>query len=387
VSDVRPVARFARLVEGFLIDRRWWQFLPAPLVLATVLVYPGPYDVRGGYATTYAVAGIAFAASVILIILPQRDTRWGPVMLAVMCLAGGVLAAIIPQSWTLAFPYLLAGVAARRYPLRTAVWVVLAGVASVLITSAGHDGRPLGLFASLAVMAALTMGAVARRSRADRLEQAELALAREQAAREEHARAAALAERARIAREVHDVLAHSLSALSLNLQGARLMLANEGASETAQEQIKRAQRLAVEGLTEARRAVAALRDDPVPAARAIADLVTSSRLETGTPTELTVDGNPRDLPKPAEDALFRTAQEALSNTRKHAAGAPVQVVLAYREGSTELTVTDHQGHRPASQSTGGYGLTGMRERAELIGGELWTGPTDDGWQVRLVVPA
>ncbi|HKN99732.1 MAG TPA: histidine kinase [Pseudonocardiaceae bacterium] len=387
MSDVRPVARFARVAEGFFIDRRWWQFLPAPLVVATLVAYRGPYEVRGGYATTYAVAAVAFVASVILIILPQRDTRWGPLVLAVMCVAGGVLSGIIPQSWTIAFPYLLVGVAARRYRPRIAVWVVLAGVASVLITSAGHNGRPFGVLASLAVMAALTMGAFARRSRADRLEQVELALAREQAAREEHARAAALAERARIAREVHDVLAHSLSALSLNLQGARLMLANEGASEAAQEQITRAQRLAAEGLSEARRAVAALRDDPVPAARAIADLVTSARLATGTPTELTIDGTPRDLPGPAEDALFRTAQEALSNARKHAAGAPVNVVLAYRDGTTELTVTDHQGHRPASTPTGGYGLTGMRERAELIGGELRTGPTDDGWQVRLVVPA
>jgi signal transduction histidine kinase len=242
------------------------------------------------------------------------------------------------------------------------------------------------MIASIAVFAALTMGALVRRSRADRLEQVELALAREQAAREEHTRAAALAERARIAREVHDVLAHSLSALSLNLQGALLMLIREGASEDAQEQVRRAQRLAAEGLTEARRAVAALRDDPVPAARAIADLVTSARLESGTPTELTVEGAPRDLPGPVEDTLYRTAQEALSNTRKHAAGAKVEVVLAYRDDSTELTVTDHQGRRPAVRATGGYGLTGMRERAELIGGALATGPTDDGWQVRLVVP-
>lgn len=77
----------------------------------------------------------------------------------------------------------------------------------------------------------------------------------------------------------------------------------------------------------------------------------------------------------------------MSNTRKHAEGAPVRVLLAYRDGTTELTVTDCGGHRPTEPSTGGYGLVGMRERAELIGGELRTGPTDDGWQVRLVVPA
>jgi signal transduction histidine kinase len=300
---------------------------------------------------------------------------------------GGVLSVAIPQSWTVSVPYLMTFVAVRRFPPRMSVWVILAGIAGILIAQFGLGNGALSLIAALAIQTAIAMGALARRSRADRLEQMELALAREQAAHEEHARAAALAERARIAREVHDVLAHSLSALSLNLQGARLMLAKEGASDQAQEQIRRAQRLATEGLAEARRAVAALRDDPVPAARVIADLVTSARLETGTPTELTVEGEPRDLSGAAEDALFRTAQEALSNARKHAPGAPVDVLLAYRDGTTELTVTDHQGRRPGGSPFGGYGLTGMRERAELIGGELTTGPTDDGWQVRLVVKA
>ncbi|HEX5403613.1 MAG TPA: sensor histidine kinase [Pseudonocardiaceae bacterium] len=381
-----PANRFATAAESFFVDRRWWQFLPAPLTVATLLLYRGPYRFAGGAAAVYALAGVVLIGSVLLLALPSRAVRWGPAVLVVMCISGGLMSVAIPQSWTLALPYLLAGVAARRYQPRAAALVVLAGVAAILITQTGQRSSPLGILAALAIMGALTMGAIARRNRADRMEQMELALAREQAALEEHKKAAALAERARIAREVHDVLAHSLSALSLNLQGARLMLAKENASDEAQEQIQRAQRLAVEGLAEARRAVAALRDDPVPAARAIADLVTSSRLEGGAPTEFTVDGTPHDLPGPAEDALYRTAQEALSNTRKHAAGAPVDVVLAYRDDSTELTVTDHQGHRPSGPPTGGYGLTGMRERAELIGGQLRTGPTDDGWQVRLVVP-
>jgi signal transduction histidine kinase len=386
MSEVRPAHRFATVAENFFVDRRWWQFLPAPLTVATLLLYRGPYRFAGGDAAVYALAAVVLASSVLLIALPVRAVRWGPTVLVVMCLSGGLLSVAIPQSWTLALPYLLAAAAARRYQPRAAIWVILAGIGAIVITEATANAHPLGIIASLAILGALTMGAIARRNRAGRLEQMELALAREQAALEEHKKAAALAERARIAREVHDVLAHSLSALSLNLQGARLMLARENASDEAQEQIQRAQRLAVEGLAEARRAVAALREDPVPAARAIADLVTSSRLESGTTTDFTVDGTPRELPGPAEDALYRTAQEALSNTRKHAAGAPVSVVLAYRDDSTELTVTDHQGHRPAGQPTGGYGLTGMRERAELIGGRLCTGPTDDGWQVRLVVP-
>ncbi|HVV19794.1 MAG TPA: histidine kinase [Pseudonocardiaceae bacterium] len=387
MSVGRPPSRLVKAAEGFFIERRWWLFVPIPLTVATLAIYRGPYRIAGGHWATYAAAAAVAIASSASIALPQRSNRWGPAVLVVMCVAAGVVTVAIPQSWTLILPYLLATVATRRYHPRVAIWVILASAASITAINIGTHGGLLPLVASLAILATLTLGAVVRRGRADRVEHMELALAREQAAHEEHARAAALAERARIAREVHDVLAHSLSALSLNLEGARLMLARDGASEQAQEQIRRAHRLATDGLAEARRAVAALRDDPVPAARAIAGLVDTARLESGTPIALTVEGTPRDLPGPAEDALYRTAQEALSNARKHATGSPVDVLLAYRDGSTELTVTDHQGHRPAGPATGGYGLTGMRERAELIGGELATGPTDDGWRVRLVVPA
>jgi signal transduction histidine kinase len=386
MAEFRPVPRFVQVIEDYFVERRWWQFIPVPLVLITLALHRGPYHGGIGYLT-YALAGLALVSGALLLVLPRMTNRWGIASLVVMCVSAGLLTVTIPQSWTLLLPYLLASVAARRYPTPTAGVMIGAAAATIIAIEIAQRAGLLSATAMLAILVAVTMGAIARRSRGERLEQMEVALARAQTAREEHAKAAALAERTRIAREVHDVLAHSLSALSLNLQGARLMLAREGASEQAQEQIRRAQRLAAEGLTEARRAVAALREDPVPAARAIADLVTSARLETGTPTELTVDGVHRNLSGPAEDALYRTAQEALSNARKHAPGAPVDVLLTYREGSTELTVTDHQGQRPADPVTAGYGLTGMRERAELIGGELRTGPTDDGWQVRLVVPA
>lgn len=386
MSEIRPVPRYVRLIEDYFIERRWWQFVPIPLVLITFALHHGPYH-GVGTGIAYALAAVSLVSGVLMLLLPRLTNRWGVTSLLVMCVSAGLLTVAIPQSWTLPLPFLVASIGARRYPMP--ISAVMVGTATVTIVAtqfAGHPS-PLSVTAVLAILAALVLGALARRSRGERLEQMEVALARAQAAREEHAKAATLAERTRIAREVHDVLAHSLSALSLNLQSARLMLAREGASAEAQDQVRRAQRLAAEGLSEARRAVAALREDPVPAARAIADLVTSARLETGTPTELTVEGDPRDLPGSVENALYRTAQEALSNTRKHAPGAPVDVLLAYRDDVAELIVTDHQGHRPADPVTAGYGLTGMRERAELIGGELTTGPTDDGWRVRLVVPA
>jgi signal transduction histidine kinase len=331
--DVRPVPRFVRIIEDYFIERRWWQFVPIPLVVITFVLHHGPYREASGYVVAYTLAGVALVSGALLLVLPRMTHVWGIASLLVMCVSAGLLTIVIPQSWTLPLPYLLASIAARRYPMRTAAAMIAVATATIAAIEIAQGPTLLSATAMLAILLTVTMGAIARRSRGERLEQMEVALARAQAAREEHAKAAALAERTRIAREIHDVLAHSLSALSLNLQGARLMLAREGASEKAQEQVRRAQRLAAEGLAEARRAVAASREDPVPAARAIADLVTSARLETGTPTEFTVEGVPRDLPGPAEDALYRTAQEALSNARKHAAGAPV-VLLAYQDGHT-----------------------------------------------------
>jgi signal transduction histidine kinase len=311
----------------------------------------------------------------------------GPTSLLVIALVGGVLSAAVPTGALIALPYLAVATAVRRYA-GWWTWTVFAGgVIALFISLIGRHDTGQSLVAELGTLAAVAAWSFARRSRVDRLEQMELALAREQTAREEHARAAALDERARIAREMHDVLAHSLSALSLNLQGARLMLARDGASHEAITQVERAQKLAADGLTEARRAVSALREDTVPAARGIADLVTSARLETGTPTEFTLTGSPRTLSGSADATLYRTAQEALSNSRKHAPGAPVRVELSYLADRVELTVTDEQGRRPTHGPSGGYGLTGMRERAELIGGELELGPTETGWRVHLVVPS
>jgi signal transduction histidine kinase len=224
-----------------------------------------------------------------------------------------------------------------------------------------------------------------RRAREQQLEELEVSLARRQAAIEEHGRAAALAERARIARDVHDVLAHSLAGLSLSLQGARLMLVRDGASAEAIEQVTRAQGLAAEGLAEARRAVAALREDAVPGVRALGDLVTAYRLESGASASFEVVGDERELPADVLTTLYRTVQEALANTRKHAPGAPVEVRLAYGD-DVLLTVEDRPGRRPERAAPGGYGLVGMRERAELVGGTLTAGPTDEGWRVELRVP-
>ncbi|GAA3090982.1 signal transduction histidine kinase [Kribbella aluminosa] len=301
--------------------------------------------------------------------------------------AGCLLWYALPASAMIVIPYWASRGAVRYFRPGRLEWAVVAvSIVGVSVPLYITTRSAPGAFGAAFGLVALTLAAVNRRSREQQLEELEVSLARKQAAIEEHGRAAALAERARIARDMHDVLAHSLAGLSLSLQGARLMLVRDGASPEAIEQVTRAQGLAAEGLTEARRAVAALREDAVPDVRALGDLVTAYRLESGAEASFEVEGAERELPAEVMSTLYRTVQEALVNTRKHAPRAPVQVRLSYGD-PIRLVVDDTQDKRPERAAPGGYGLLGMRERADLVGGSLEAGPTSTGWRVELKVPA
>ncbi|MGH3632444.1 MAG: sensor histidine kinase, partial [Sciscionella sp.] len=155
--------------------------------------------------------------------------------------------------------------------------------------------------------------------------------------------------------------------------------------------VNRARGLAAEGLTETRRAVGALRGDTLPVTRLLAELARTHEADTGTPVAWVQGGVQRPLAPDVALALYRTGQEALSNARKHAPGAEVRVELDYRQDEVVLTVTDHPAgapvNPPLAASGGGYGLTGLRERAELAGGGLSAGPEGGGWMLRLRLPA
>jgi signal transduction histidine kinase len=193
-----------------------------------------------------------------------------------------------------------------------------------------------------------------------------------------HAESAALAERSRVARELHDVLAHSLSALALQLEGTRLLARRSDADTDVIDGLERAHHLAVSGLGEARQAISALRGDDLPALEDLAG--------TFPGATFTVKGTPNEPSSEARLALYRTAQEALTNVRRHSASERVELRLVYEDDGTTLTVQDHGTSAPLIGGSG-YGLTGMRERAELLGGRLNAGPTDDGFRVELWLPA
>jgi signal transduction histidine kinase len=200
-----------------------------------------------------------------------------------------------------------------------------------------------------------------------------------------HAESAAAAERGRVAREMHDVLAHSLSALALQLEGTRLLARDRGADPDVVEAVERAHHLAAEGLEEARAAIGALRGDELPGPERLQQLADAF----GERCRVTVTGTPRELSSEARLAIYRTAQEALTNVLRHSAADRVEISLAYEDGATRLVVQDHGRGAPVAvgAASGGYGLTGMRERAELLGGRLDAEPTADGYRVELWLPA
>jgi signal transduction histidine kinase len=281
--------------------------------------------------------------------------------------------------------------------------VLLLVLAAVRAVASGRPLLPVAL-SGLSVLAFSLVALLVRRLREGQ-EQAERLLVELERTREAEARAAVLGERQRLAREMHDVLAHSLSGLVLQLEGARLLAGERSVDPRLAETIDRAHHLARAGLDEARRAIATLRDEQPPVPERLAELARGLEEDLGVPCAFAISGEPRELEPEARLTLYRVGQEALTNIRKHAHPTRVVVRLGFERGGTRLVVEDFgasgprasgaqsasaqsAGAQPAGPSPagGGYGLTGMRERAELLGGSLVAAPTGSGFRVELWVP-
>ena len=262
--------------------------------------------------------------------------------------------------------------------------IVAAGicVAAAFAVSAWWFDRPDGwYFSQLLWTAVLVAFGLNRRQYEVQARQTAQLLEQTRLAQSEHARAATLEERGRIARDLHDVLAHSLGALSVQLEVAEALLDDRGDTAGALERVRRSRRLAVQGLAEARNAVAALRADQVPELpQAIVALAEQHEKDHGTEVRLTVTGTPRRLESGVTVALLSAAREALTNAAKHAPSQAVRVRLSYGE-AVRLTVQNKGATRGE-----GFGLTGMRERLALVGGTLTAGPDGDDWLVFAEVP-
>ncbi|HEY2281066.1 MAG TPA: histidine kinase [Streptosporangiaceae bacterium] len=316
--------------------------------------------------------------------------------LVVMAGAGGVLAGVSPSSPAIAVACAAAFSAGVRLTTGASLGITAEAVAALVITALLAK-QPTGVVLGFPfAFAGLWSVAMTRREYLVRAEQAERTLAETRRAREAETHAAALAERARIARDIHDVLAHSLAAVSVNLQAAEGLLTAETLPRDnpelakAIECVERAGTLTREGLATARRAILALRDDAAPLPDQLASLAAQYQATGDATIQLTVTGEPRPLPGPAALVAYRTAQEGLTNARKHAPGQPVTLILAFERGQVAVAIENplppagEQG--PLAGTGAGAGLTGLKERAALAGGTLEAGPADGTWRTDLTIP-
>jgi signal transduction histidine kinase len=349
------------------------------IVVATLLTEPRPFS------DVWVAVGVVGLIAGIVISLPRDVPAWRTVAgLLLVAASASLLIRVQPEGIAFGALYYVVIVAASRLELVPALGLSGAAVAAGAAMLAQEADVPTDAVLSI-VLSVIPWFLVIRllgemfegRARAEGLVE-EL-----RESRAANAEAAAAAERGRVAREMHDVLAHSLSALALQLEGTRLLARDRGADADVVDAVERAHHLAAEGLAEARAAIGALRGDELPGPERLEQLADAYPGHA----RLTVSGTARELSSEARLAVYRTAQEALTNVLRHSAAERVEIELDYEEG-TRLVVQDH-GLAPVAVGApgAGYGLTGMRERAELLGGRLTAEPTADGFRVELWLPA
>ncbi|MFF1698428.1 sensor histidine kinase [Streptomyces sp. NPDC058257] len=365
------------LTRGGQSAARLWFVRVLRVVIAGGLLWNAFHHDRGwrlvaGVGLVVLCSGLAWA-----FFRTSFDRRLWPSVTLLLLLTGAGYAAQAGDWRVLALVlWCSTGVLAlERLPL-----LMAAGCALVALAGFAAYNNDNWLVTSLIVIG-LALAGYTLRLDADARGNAQRLLAQERAARTAEAETAALAERARIAREIHDVLAHSLSAQMVHLEAARLLIEGDATRDQVLDRVVAARSMAREGLAETRQALSALRGEMTPVEDFLHELVASDK------AAVSVTGARRALPAEASQTVRRVAQEALTNVRKHAPGATVFVRLAYGEGEVTLDVKDSGGPPGELAASGaGYGLLGMRERAELLGGSLTAGPGEEGFIVTLKVP-
>jgi signal transduction histidine kinase len=385
-GDCRPSTRM-----------RVWPVVSLILILISGLIgTPAPALTGEGLVTLLGGGTIAILIFIEVYFDPQ-DNRAEFAFVTLLGFASIALMTVQAGGTAVLGTYAAVASAVIRLPKRLALFAIvpIILVVDALILIGGQERLLILAWTNVAYVFMFVIGHLLRLSE-DHQVQAQELLDEEERTRLARNEAAALDERGRIARELHDVLAHSLSALSVELEGARLLALDRDVDSEVIAAIGRAHRHAASGLDEARTAIRALRGDSVPGPDRLEDLIEEIRAH-GIDCTLEIGGEPRRLPSEAALAVFRTAQEALTNVRKHAEEAErVAIRLDYDPDGVQLVVTDSAGDsgeprvpQPAALAGAGagYGVSGMRERAELIGGRLLAGPTEDGFRVELWVPA
>ncbi len=383
----------ARAQERLQRQRATLRPLGWAVIVVVVLGSANSHPLPGlhGKALAVTLALCVFAATLLVAIrdgFPERSVELQAAVIAVMGAAGVAIAGLQTQGATGVAAGVAVFMAITRLPLTAGA--AIGGVLTVATAGVtAIAGRPSSAVAAEALVTVL-LGVVAQFLKQSRQsqDQSEVLLAQLEDARDEQARAAAVAERSRIATELHDVLAHSLSGAAIQLQGARKLADPEHAPPPLRHAIDRASELVKAGLVDARQAVGALRGDSLPTIAQLPSLIDSYRADMKLDVTLRVEGEARVLPAEPSLALYRGAQEALTNVARYAPSACTTVVLCYAPDRTTLSVENGaSATAPRQAMGGGRGLEGLRERLERTGGMLSVGPTTNGWRVEIEVLA
>jgi signal transduction histidine kinase len=375
--------------------------------LATVpFTTPHFFGGARGVADTIALA-LCVIAWLVWLFADRNERAVTPAMI-VLGGAGGVLAGLSSLSLAMAIGCVVTASAAIRMSPDHSFAVTAETSAAFLLAGLIAGASAATLIGYTCAFVGLWALGLTRHQSLMRAEEAERRLEQTRRAREAETQAAALTERARLAREIHDVLAHSLAAVSVNLQAAEGLLSGlpDQGPELAKalECIERAGVFTREGLTEARHAINALRDNTSPLPEQLEALATRYGAAGDAQAAFSLIGSPRPVPPDVNLTTYRAAQEALTNARKHSPGQPVRLRLEFAPAEITLLVTNPlpdaaapspaapgsappAGRPPLASTGGGHGLTGLRERAALSGGTLTAGPAAGQWQVCLRIPA
>jgi signal transduction histidine kinase len=342
-----------------------------------------------GLAVTLALC--AFALLLLVAIrdgFPERRLALQIGVVAIMGAAGVALAGLQPKGAAGIAAGVVVFIAITRLPFIPGL--VLGGAATVALavtTAVAGSSASAAAAETLVTVLLGVVGQFVKQSRESQ-DQTELLLAQLQDARDEQARAAAIAERGRIASELHDVLAHSLSGAAIQLQGARKLADREHAASPVSDAIDRASELVRAGLVNARQAVGALRGDALPTVAQLPSLIDGYKTDMNLDVTLRIEGDTRTLAADPSLALYRGAQEALTNVARYAPGACTLVTVRYEHDRTKLSIDNGFSADPPRQDLGGgRGLQGLRERIERAGGTMSAGPTPEGWRVEIEIPA
>lgn len=388
------------------MHRRPWvraRILPlaaAPLLGALgVLEARADTEFRAHFAALVVVAAWLTAAFLAQAFMPSV----GAVLVACFYPVTALLYAPGPGGTGLIAVMLAMGYVGYAAPPRRSLVAVTAAVAVFVVTDLVVHGLAWDtVFFPAVFYPARWAGRLVSRERERSAQLLELA-AQLDASREATAEAAAQEERTRIAREVHDAVAHSVSVMTLQIGGLRRQLGDLLEGRPAERDVLLGlERLGRETVEELRGLVGILRerDDtdsptaPTPSLARAQDVVQDVRA-AGLDVTLTVTGTPRELPRALDVSAYRIVQEALTNVLRHAPGSSAEVLVEYGTGAVDIRVRDDGARDPAaaglgrvdgSVANGGHGLVGMRERAAMFGGTFETGPHEDGFEVHAHLP-